>query len=493
MTRIYHSGDGSRRFLFWDEQNRLKGFGQDDRVGHYRYDAHGERYFKWTGEAAWMNYNGRILRRMWFSSPTLYASPYLVATPQGYTKHYYAGMDRIASRIGGGGLIELGMEPWELDMKKQQVTEAAYRFYEEDLGLRDMDIVENLSVLYEYEGRVHDGNECYFYHTDQIGSSNWITNQDGLPVQHLQYLPFGEPWIDQRTSEWNSHYTFYPEFIEGFSGKERDAETGLSYFGARYYDSDLSIWLSADPLADNGPSISPYAYCFNNPIKMVDPNGKWPFSGVVYRFFKGGAGLGVGFALSATQQSGIANDRRGITHFVMSSINHINNQNLHDSSENPSFYVGGEASISAGVAYNWGAKSFIDALSDISVSTSLSGKAIIGGEVGIGENSISLSVGLGAGAGMNVGAMSVDQSISLSKAEANKISKMTDVISESWIVGDTKAKYENGKISGFAGTVYTKDSKGNRLNTGISVTSGYTISEDGSKAKSNNIWISKEY
>ena len=267
MTRIYHSGDGSRRFLFWDEQNRLKGFGQDDRVGHYRYDAHGERYFKWTGEAAWMNYNGRILRRMWFSSPTLYASPYLVATPQGYTKHYYAGMDRIASRIGGGGLIELGMEPWELDMKKQQVTEAAYRFYEEDLGLRDMDIVENLSVLYEYEGRVHDGNECYFYHTDQIGSSNWITNQDGQPVQHLQYLPFGEPWIDQRVSEWNSRYTF--------SGKERDAGTGLSYFGARYYDSGLSIWLSADPLMSKYPSLSPYTYCANNPVRYFDPDGRW--------------------------------------------------------------------------------------------------------------------------------------------------------------------------------------------------------------------------
>ena len=60
-----------------------------------------------------------------------------------------------------------------------------------------------------------------------------------------------------------------------FTGKERDSETGLSYFGARYYDSDiLTGWLSVDPLADKYPSLSPYAYCANNPIRLVDPDGR---------------------------------------------------------------------------------------------------------------------------------------------------------------------------------------------------------------------------
>ncbi len=59
-----------------------------------------------------------------------------------------------------------------------------------------------------------------------------------------------------------------------FSAKERDAETGLSYFGSRYYSSDLSIWLSVDPMSDKYPSLSPYVYCANNPIKLVDPNGE---------------------------------------------------------------------------------------------------------------------------------------------------------------------------------------------------------------------------
>ena len=59
-----------------------------------------------------------------------------------------------------------------------------------------------------------------------------------------------------------------------FSAKEKDSETGLSYFGSRYYSSDLSIWLSVDPMSDKYPSLSPYTYCANNPVKLVDPNGE---------------------------------------------------------------------------------------------------------------------------------------------------------------------------------------------------------------------------
>ena len=63
-------------------------------------------------------------------------------------------------------------------------------------------------------------------------------------------------------------------WIHTFSAKEKDSETGLSYFGSRYYSSDLSIWLSVDPMSDKYPSLSPYVYCANNPIKLVDPNGE---------------------------------------------------------------------------------------------------------------------------------------------------------------------------------------------------------------------------
>ena len=105
----------------------------------------------------------------------------------------------------------------------------------------------------------------YFYHPDHLGSSSWITDRVGAAVQHLHYLPWDEDFVNQKTTSFSSMYTF--------SAKERDSETGLSYFGSRYYSSDLSIWLSVDPMSDKYPSLSPYTYCANNPVKLVDPNG----------------------------------------------------------------------------------------------------------------------------------------------------------------------------------------------------------------------------
>ena len=60
-----------------------------------------------------------------------------------------------------------------------------------------------------------------------------------------------------------------------FTGKERDEETGYGYFGARYIDHELTtMWLSVDPMADKYPSVSPYAYCAWNPVRLVDPDGR---------------------------------------------------------------------------------------------------------------------------------------------------------------------------------------------------------------------------
>ena len=59
-----------------------------------------------------------------------------------------------------------------------------------------------------------------------------------------------------------------------FTGKERDAETGYDYFGARYYMPLLYHWTKVDPLVDDYLHISPYAYCNWNPIKFVDPDGR---------------------------------------------------------------------------------------------------------------------------------------------------------------------------------------------------------------------------
>ena len=140
-----------------------------------------------------------------------------------------------------------------------------------------MDVMHRKSMMLE--------TNLYFYHPDHLGSSSFITDATGYATQHLQYLPFGEPmrlpalssrtplkiiseseqtFVDQQNG-YDSRYTF--------SAKELDDETQYSYFGARYYDSDLSVWLSVDPMSDMYPHQSPYMYCSGNPVMRIDPNG----------------------------------------------------------------------------------------------------------------------------------------------------------------------------------------------------------------------------
>ncbi len=106
----------------------------------------------------------------------------------------------------------------------------------------------------------------FYYHPDLLGSSSYITNLDGEVSQHIEYVPFGEVFIEERNNTWNTPYLF--------NGKEFDEETGMYYYGARYYESRLSLWMSADPLAEEYIDISAYTYCHNNPINLFDPDGQ---------------------------------------------------------------------------------------------------------------------------------------------------------------------------------------------------------------------------
>ncbi|WP_255491333.1 RHS repeat-associated core domain-containing protein [Dysgonomonas sp. ZJ279] len=85
-------------------------------------------------------------------------------------------------------------------------------------------------------------------------------------VQHIEYVPFGEVFIEERNNKWNTPFLF--------NAKELDEETGLYYYGARYYDPRTSVWISTDPLQEKYPNKTPYHYCSNNPVNMVDPDGR---------------------------------------------------------------------------------------------------------------------------------------------------------------------------------------------------------------------------
>lgn len=119
-----------------------------------------------------------------------------------------------------------------------------------------------------WEGRVvgrqpNTGNRR-FYHFDHLGSTRAVV--DGAAI--VESYDF-EPWgllMPGRTLGSGTK--------EGFTSKERDAETGLDYFGARYYMPALARWASVDPLADVVPEWNAYNYAFNKPQQLIDPDGR---------------------------------------------------------------------------------------------------------------------------------------------------------------------------------------------------------------------------
>lgn len=105
----------------------------------------------------------------------------------------------------------------------------------------------------------------FYYHPDHLGSSSYITNLDGEVAQHIEYVPFGEVFVEERNNIWNTPYLF--------NAKEFDEETGLYYYGARYYEPRLSLWKSVDKLSEESLNVSSYCYTDNNPIIYIDPDG----------------------------------------------------------------------------------------------------------------------------------------------------------------------------------------------------------------------------
>ena len=144
-----------------------------------------------------------------------------------------------------------------------------------------------------------------------MGSTSYITTKNGNISQHVEYIAFGEVLFEEHSSSFSSPYLF--------NGKELDRETNLSYYGARYYDAKTSLWLNIDPLANYNPifedefyfdgdhnggvynsgNLTPYNYCYQNPVKYVDPNGKQNVAGALI-----GAVVGGGIELGGQLLSG---------------------------------------------------------------------------------------------------------------------------------------------------------------------------------------------
>ncbi|KXB50166.1 RHS repeat-associated core domain protein, partial [Bacteroidales bacterium KA00344] len=294
----------------WDEENRLLAVHENGFVSNYWYDADGERTVKTSGEneAIYVNseFSGGNTGTARFS---LYVSPYLVAGQGGkYTKHIYIGSQRIVSKLGD--LASYGADPrripyagneadgLKVDYKSKygqqlQAIKDNYRTFDIAYNGQDNDDYVNgkgfccddntpeaaqaraMAGTRAARAKAIDGNfkpndeyekMQFYYHPDHLGSSSYITNLDGEVVQHIEYVPFGEVFIEERNNTWNTPYLF--------NAKELDEETGLYYYGARYMDPKISMWLGVDPLMEKYPSVTGYCYTMDNPIKFIDPDGR---------------------------------------------------------------------------------------------------------------------------------------------------------------------------------------------------------------------------
>ncbi|KFF09179.1 SpvB/TcaC N-terminal domain-containing protein [Chryseobacterium luteum] len=290
----------------WDEENRLRFVDTNpstpevDGAAIYTYDAGSERIIKDV------MYSGMLFRtrgeqtNTWpqalltSHSATIYPNGLLtmnvsfdsfgaVSMPR-YTKNYYAGNQRIVTKNGTSDNIGVFDCNWLIipfagstppinpanvsNTIQQTATQRSLAVMQQNNITPPPNYGQNAgyngSCVNNYAGDRE--KEIYWFHPDHLGSSSFITGADGEVTQNIEYFPSGETFVENHR---NSNYSPYK-----FNGKELDAETGYYYYGARYYNPRVSLWLNVDPLAEKYPSLSPYIYVANNPINAIDPDGR---------------------------------------------------------------------------------------------------------------------------------------------------------------------------------------------------------------------------
>ena len=294
----------AERKLKWDEENRLLASDDNGFVTNYWYDADGERTVKTSGESDQVYVNSEFAGgRTNTAKFSLYVSPYLIANQGGrYTKHIYIGSQRVVSKIGdfdsygsdprriqyagsetdGLSVDYKGKYTQQLQVIKDNYATFAVPYNGEDnndyvdgkgfcCNDGSLEAAQARAMARAAKNNFQEGDTYekmqFYYHPDHLGSSSYITNLDGEVVQHIEYVPFGEVFVEERNNIWNTPYLF--------NAKEFDEETGLYYYGARYYEPRVSLWISTDPMQEKTSNITTYAYCINNPVAYIDHDGKF--------------------------------------------------------------------------------------------------------------------------------------------------------------------------------------------------------------------------
>jgi len=161
----------------------------------------------------------------------------------------------------------------------------------------------------------------YYYHTDHLGSSNVLTDRSGNVVQHYEYSTFGQTSYQNNTSA-------FP-ISNRYTGQTADDETGLYYYGGRYYDPQLGRFIQPDPTVPDptdSQSLNRYSYCRNNPLNETDPSGfddsggnsgddnsEDQLGGELGNLFGGNLGGFIGTAYDLFNSSSFSSNQNGFT------------------------------------------------------------------------------------------------------------------------------------------------------------------------------------
>jgi RHS repeat-associated protein len=187
------------------------------------------------------------------------------------------------SRMKSGAGVDYRYDGDGRRVKKDQIAGSTFdRLYWYGLGsdpLAESDLTGNITEEFVFFGgkriarRVVSTNTIFYYFGDHLGSSRSIVQAGQTTACYeADFLPYGKERVVTNTCPQNYKFT----------GKERDTESGLDFFGARYFASTLGRFVSPDPLLNSGQPWNPqswnrYAYVENNPLRYTDPLGlfKW--------------------------------------------------------------------------------------------------------------------------------------------------------------------------------------------------------------------------
>jgi RHS repeat-associated protein len=282
LTYATETGQPREEFYLFDAYGNMNVYCDNrETYAYYGYDDDGQRTYKMQMYNTNVNTNNYGFSTLQMDKITFYPNGFMNMNQNGeYTKHYYAETQRIASKIGTGSVLadnlcdnldgRYNVAPHELDNLRYQIEDKTQR----DLTFTPIpgtwvEIVPIWSNICELpgDGANYEYDLC-FYHGNHLSSTQMVTDMYGGIVQQVHYAPFGEI-ISESNAYW--HQGRIPDYL--FNGKELDEESGMYYYEARYYNPNLSIFISRDQLFEKYPFMSPYSYCSNNPVNRIDPTG----------------------------------------------------------------------------------------------------------------------------------------------------------------------------------------------------------------------------